>query len=69
MKNEPLAANTKLMFSSGLPDQMIFNTEEDWRKSMSKEPLKIRIPITRLAWKQATGWCLITIPTIPTIPR
>jgi hypothetical protein len=41
LDSKPLAANTKLMISYGLPDQVIFVTEEDWLKSMSKETLKI----------------------------
>jgi hypothetical protein len=41
LENKPLAANTKLMISYGLPDQVTFVTEEDWLRSMSKEPLKI----------------------------
>jgi hypothetical protein len=41
MKNEPVAANTKLMISYGLPDQVNFNTEVDWRKSMAQEPMNV----------------------------
>ncbi|KAI4640981.1 uncharacterized protein J4E78_010457 [Alternaria triticimaculans] len=40
-KNEPLAADTKLMISYGLPDQVNFETVEDWRKSMSVDTVKI----------------------------
>jgi hypothetical protein len=56
MTNEPPAANTKLMISYGLPDQVNFNTEEDWRESMSKEPLKIDYTNTRSVFEQPTDW-------------
>lgn len=47
MKNEPLATNTKLMISNGLPDQVNFETEEDWREHKSKEPLRYDYPDIR----------------------
>jgi len=66
MKNEPLAANTKLMISYGLPDQVNFNTEEDWRESMSKEPLKIDYTNTRSVFERPTDWSFLDGCTKPT---
>jgi hypothetical protein len=66
MKNEPLAANTKLMISYGLPDQVNFNTEEDWRESMSEEPLKIDLTNRRSVWEQPTDWSVLDGLTKPT---
>jgi hypothetical protein len=59
MKNEPLAANTKLMISYGLPDQVNFNTEEDWRESMSEEPLKIDYTNRRSVFERPTDWSFL----------
>ena len=47
MKNEPLPASTKLMISNGLPDEVSFETEEDWREHKSKEPLRYDYPDIR----------------------
>jgi hypothetical protein len=52
VKNEPLAANTKLMISYGLPDQVNFETVGDWRENMSQEPLKIDFTNRRSAFAQ-----------------
>jgi hypothetical protein len=59
MKNEPLAANTKLMISRGLPDQVSFNTEEDWRESMSKEPAKTDYSNTHSVLTGPTDWLVL----------
>jgi hypothetical protein len=52
MKNEPLAASTKLMISYGLPDQVNFETFENWRESMSQESLKIDFTNRRSVFSQ-----------------
>jgi hypothetical protein len=59
MKNEPLTASTKLMISYGLPDQVNFNTEEDWREGMSREPLKIDLTDRRSAFERPTDWSVL----------
>jgi len=59
MKNERLAADTKLMISHGLPDQVNFNTGGDWRKSMSKEPLEIDYTDRRSGFARPTDWSFL----------
>ncbi|KAH7389435.1 hypothetical protein DE146DRAFT_767706 [Phaeosphaeria sp. MPI-PUGE-AT-0046c] len=52
MKNKALAAKTKLMISYGLPDQVNFETEKDWRESMSQEPFKVDYTDTRSVFER-----------------
>ncbi|OAL54649.1 hypothetical protein IQ07DRAFT_274295 [Pyrenochaeta sp. DS3sAY3a] len=56
MKNEPLPTDTKLMISHWLPDQINFETEEDWRESMSKEPPKGEFTKTLSVFERPTDW-------------
>ncbi|KAI4915887.1 hypothetical protein J4E90_004333 [Alternaria incomplexa] len=64
LKNEPLAAGTKLMVS-GLPDEVHFYTVEDWRRSMLGETAKINILDRRSAWDRPTDWSFLPALTNP----
>ena len=66
MKNEPLPWNTRLVISYGLPDEINFSTEEDWRKDMSKEPPKIGFTNGRSVFEQPTDWSFLDGLTKPT---